>query len=553
DMFPTNAYIDVELRASDVAVPPNSATETYRFTTEDRIPPEFDATTLAPRNGAEEVAINTVISVYVSDAPNGDDIEFNSGIDENSINFRVNGVARNFEVVWLGAPYRALIKHNITGLQYCSDVDVDVDCQDLEGNSMPTASWSFKTDGCYSRIRVPETLEFDRTAKDGDPSIEFLTIENVGYQTLNVTAIDVIDGREHFSVPDNLLLPLPIAGQGSYNLAVTFAPKQYGDMNGRIRFRVAADEEGDDTPPAVYTDLIGGAGYPPVVKLVTMQYSEVTSARGGPFTALAEIGDPDGDLDVESVEIKIHSNAIGSIDWGYMNDEGVDGDLVPFNGVYTFQYEFNSYVPPDDYLVTVEVVDRLGYRSTPWPYLRIDEYENYQAPPADDFPNGMALLSAPDSVYCLDSCVDTLVPNKDRSSSSSQKKGTKAEDTGLTRPYIEAAGYGGWEHTFMTTRGGRLMIQARVRNSDSGYGKLGWGSIDEVELLLWDGNRIGDGLFLRDNVATGVYGDVANDGMFVLVLDDVDVQIASGEYVLKLIATDIYGNQSLVWPYFHVE
>jgi len=130
---------------------------------------------------------------------------------------------------------------------------------------------------------------------------------------------------------------------------------------------------------------------------------------------------------------------------------------------------------------------------------------------------------------------------------------TKAAPSDVQRPWIVAAGFGGWEYTFLTTQGGRLMVYARVRNDASAMGRLGWGRIDSVELLLPNGEPIGDGLFLKDDEATGVYGDVANDGTFVLKLDDLSVDLEAGDYILKLVATDIYGNESLVWPYFHVE
>ena len=105
----------------------------------------------------------------------------------------------------------------------------------------------------------------------------------------------------------------------------------------------------------------------------------------------------------------------------------------------------------------------------------------------------------------------------------------------------------------MTTQGGKLMVQARVRNSATGLGRLGWGRVDTVELLLSGGVRIGDGWFLTDDEGTGVYGDVANDGTFVLKLEGLEAELQSGNYILELVATDIYGNESLVWPYFHVE
>jgi len=540
--FSDNTIVDVELGASDLADPSNSQTESYRFTLQDTLPPMYEPINFAPRHGAEEVAIDAIVSLFVKDeADPAAGIEFNSGIDDSSVRFSLNGeLQNNVEVVWLGAPYRALIKCQAS-LNYCQDVTAKVECRDLEGNSMEPAVWSFKTDGCYSRLRVPETLEFNRTPKDGGLDVQTLSIQNVGYQVLTVSDIEITIGGAHYSLPGTLQLPLSIDGQDSYALDVSFSPRRFGDLNGRIKFTPAADN--GETPPPVYTDLVGSAGYPPVVEIVTLEYSGITSARGGLFMALAEVGDPEGDADIERVEIRIQSDDMGQIDWGEMNDDGINGDMVPRDGVYSFQYMLTSYVPPDDYLVTVEVIDRMGYASTPWPYLRVDEHASFSGTPFED----NLRLNSTTSILARSGYAKALVD------APPARRKTKAPPSDVEKPWIRAAGFGSWEYTFMTTQGGKLMIQARVRNSATGLGSLGWGRVDTVELLLSGGVRIGDGWFLTDDEGTGVYGDVANDGTFVLKLEGLELDLESGNHILELVATDIYGNESLVWPYFHVE
>ncbi len=539
--FADNTIVDVELGASDLADPANAQTESYRFTLQDTLPPTFDPVNFAPRHGAEEVAVNTVISLVVKDERNPEaGIEFNSGIDESSVIMTLNNQPQsNVQVEFIIAPWVALI-HCQASLEHCQDVVVRVECRDLEGNSMVPAVWSFKTDGCYSRIRVPETLEFNRTPKDGGPDVQTLAVQNVGYQVLTVSDIEITIGSAHYSLPETLQLPLLIDGQDSYDLDVSFSPKRFAEIGGRIKFTPAADN--GDTPPAVYTELVGTAGYPPVVEIVTLEYSEVSSARGGPFFAYAEVGDPDGDADIERVEIKIQSDDMDRIDWGVMHDDGINGDISARDGVYSFQFEFTSSVPPDDYLVTVEVIDSIGYTSTPWPYLRVDEHASFTGTAFDDY----LRLEPTISILARSGYTKALVD------APPAKRRTKAPPSELERPWIQAAGFGGWEYTFMTTQGGKLMVHARVRN-DGGFGRFGWGRIDTVELFMPGRERIADGWFLTDDVRTGVYDDIANDGRFVLQLEDLELELASGDYILELVATDIYGNESLVWPYFHVE
>jgi len=549
--FAPNTIVDVELGASDLAVPPNTKTESYRFTLEDTVPPTYSTVNFAPRPNSQEVAVDTVVSLVVKDEPNpGAGIEFNSGIDESSVVMSFNNQPQsNVQVTWVMAPYVAIIKCQAS-FEHCETVTVRAECKDLEGNSMVPAMWSFKTAGCYSRIKVPETLQFNRTPKDGGPDIQTLVIQNVGYQDLVISKIDIVSGAPHFSLalPDGFFMPLTIHGQESFDLKISFSPKKYGDVNGRIVFTVEGDD-GDAAQPA-YTDLVGSAGYPPVVKIVTLEYSDISSARGGPFKAFAEVGDPDGNDDISRVEIKIQGDDFGPINWGTMNDDGVAGDFVARDGVYSFQYTFDGFVPPGDYLVTVDVVDSIGYESTPWPYLRVDEYSSFAGSPSGgELPLGQITNSIVDQMASTRAIVD--IPA--RRGTSRQTRRTKAAPSDTQRPWIRAAGYGGWEYTFLTTHGGRLMVYARVRNDASDMGKIGWGRVASVELLLPNGEPIGDGLFLKDDEATGVYGDVANDGTFVLKLDDVNVNLEAGDYILKLVATDIYGNESLVWPYFHVE
>ncbi len=544
--FSPNTIVDVELGASDLAVPPNTKTESYRFTLEDTVPPTYSPVNFAPRAGSQEVAVDTVVSLVVKDEPNPEaGIEFNSGIDETSVVMTFNNQPQpNVQVTWVMAPYVAIIKCQAS-FEHCEDITVRAECKDLEGNSMLPAMWSFKTAGCYSRIRVPETLEFNRTPKDRGIDIQTLVIQNVGYQDLTISKIDIVSGAPHFSLalPDGFLLPLTIHGQDSYNLDMSFSPKKYGDVNGRIVFTVEGDD--GDAPPPAYTDLVGSAGYPPVVKIVTLEYSNVSSARGGPFKAFAEVGDPEGNDDISRVEIKIQGDDFGPINWGMMNDEGQAGDFVAGDGVYSFQYTFGGFVPPGDYLVTVNVVDSIGYESTPWPYLRVDEYSSFTGtPPGDYLAFNHSTNSIVDQMGSTRAIVDIPAKRGTR---------TKAAPSDVQRPWIMAAGYGGWEYTFLTTQGGRLMVYARVRNDASAMGRLGWGLINSVELLLLNGEPIMGGLFLKDDEATGVYGDVANDGTFILKLDDLTTDLQAGDYILKLVATDIYGNESLVWPYFHVE
>ncbi|MCD6326472.1 hypothetical protein J7M28_02810 [bacterium] len=543
--FNTNTIVDVDLSASDLATPnPNTGVESYRFTLVDIIPPIYYRETFSPRDGETNVGIDALISVSISDMPDIENgIEFNSGIDENSVQMRVNGQIVQHQLAWTTIPFGAVVKYQ-GNLEHCSDVAVEVSVSDLEGNAMlPPASWSFKTGRCYPRMTVPESIQFDRTPKAGTigalPNTKTLNIQNTGWSPLTIEEIHVTKGSGHFSF-NAPALPLMIQAQDTYPLVVSFQAQKFGEAEGEITIiplDTGGAEEGYPLLPGRVA-LTGDAGYPPVVELASHEYSKVTSDRGGDFQAIAQVADPDGDDDIVQVIISLEGEP-----WGELNDAGVNGDWQPGDGVYSFSYNFAPGVARGSYLVTIEAVDSLGYHSVPWPRVRVSPYEDFFSAGElqDPFERDMRALS-----------ISTGMETKTHSTPQvALKRGAKGGPSAFTRPVVMMTGFLNWDYTFMHSNGGKFCAFSRVRDDDAKF--AGWGAIDTVELMLEGGERIGSGLFLSDSIASGVPGDVEDDGAFVLVLDDVPSGLIPNDYILEIIATDIYGNESLAWPYFHVE
>ncbi|MBN2208132.1 MAG: hypothetical protein JW759_02390 [Candidatus Coatesbacteria bacterium] len=111
-------------------------------------------------------------------------------------------------------------------------------------------------------------------------------------------------------------------------------------------------------------------GYKPVIVSAGYWNSFLFSYRGHLYmTAL--VLDPDGPDAVASVGVY---DSFGNPTGLYMNDEGIDGDVVPGDRIYTTTLPILFGAPPNQlYLFRVVAINRNGYASDPWPYVRIHE------------------------------------------------------------------------------------------------------------------------------------------------------------------------------------
>lgn len=112
-------------------------------------------------------------------------------------------------------------------------------------------------------------------------------------------------------------------------------------------------------------------GYRPVI--VTAGYWHTRLWRTGGYLYMsALILDPDGPEDVATVAV--YDSRTGLPTGIYMNDQGLDGDLVPGDDIYTATYGAVLGADPNKlYLFRIVAFDMNGNSSDPWPFIRIHE------------------------------------------------------------------------------------------------------------------------------------------------------------------------------------
>ncbi|MFC1651972.1 Ig-like domain-containing protein [Patescibacteria group bacterium] len=132
--------VNVSVDAADLATPPNvMPTYNYSFVTEDATAPYTDNYNPAP--GATDVPVDTNVVFQIHDDA--------SGVNLNSIQVDVNGVVYQqgipgFSTVAISDGYQVTI-NPASNFPYNTVIPVDIDAQDVEGNVMPTYSYSFTT------------------------------------------------------------------------------------------------------------------------------------------------------------------------------------------------------------------------------------------------------------------------------------------------------------------------------------------------------------------------------------------------------------------------
>ena len=238
------------------------------------------------------------------------------------------------------------------------------------------------------------------------------------------------------------------------------------------------------------------ADLPPIVEYAGFGPSSVTEAQGGDLFVFAKVSTPDGRNDISSVEIFFSGEPTGL----FLHDDGLDGDAVRGDGVFTF---FMRLLPgtftKGHYLIEIIATDSSGLQSDMWPYLSV--HAGAKRP--------LAPLALSDH--------------------------TAAAANG--QPVILAAGFC---DSSITTQGGTVRVEALVSDPD------GLDDVSGVELLLAGGVHLG--IWLRDD---GQQGDeVAHDGIFTLYTDA--GRLDQGDLLLELVAYDREGHKSDTWPYLVV-
>jgi hypothetical protein len=237
---------------------------------------------------------------------------------------------------------------------------------------------------------------------------------------------------------------------------------------------------------------------PPVIALAGW------GASSGPlFQAIAVVSDPEND--VSGVELLVNDQPTGLL----LNDSGGGGDAIGGDGVWTLQNSGLS-LPPGRYLIGMRAVDSQGAVSDTWPYFTVGAQRRLE----------------PSEYPSVDQIRDSL--------------DTALEAMGIqsgTVPRVLLAGY--VDTNLSASEAGTFRMVARVDGRE----------IADVQ-ALFAGIPLPGPVVLLDNGSQGDFQ--GGDSYFTFGATGLPPVTVSGRVLLELVARDLFGAQSDVWPYLTV-
>jgi len=222
------------------------------------------------------------------------------------------------------------------------------------------------------------------------------------------------------------------------------------------------------------------------------------------FQAIAVVSDPEGD--VNRVELLIN-DAPTNI---FLNDSGSGGDAITGDGVWTLQQSGGLNLPPGRYLIGMRAIDSQGSVSDPWPYFNVGAQRRLEP---SEYP--------------------TVELIRDQLDAALEQMGIQSGAT----PRILLAGY--MDTNISATQGGVFRIVARADGAQ----------VTQVE-TMFAGVALPGPVVLLDNGAQGDFQ--GGDGYFTFTANGLPPVTVSGRVPLELVARDLFGGQSTVWPYLTV-
>lgn len=241
---------------------------------------------------------------------------------------------------------------------------------------------------------------------------------------------------------------------------------------------------------------------PPKVNLAGYYNTFISRDLPGYFVLLAWITDPDGEADVQEVQLGI-AGVPANV---YMYDDGTHGDFAAKDTIFTFGNFNTAPVPqamPGHYLLTIHAVDYYGQYSDPWPFLVI---------------HNEGLLQSQNSSSWEDIYFHTL---------NQLSTANEAMARGASRPQIW---FGGYMDTYLSTQSG---------------GQL------NMMIIAWDADGVSDVAAVElyyNKIPTGTYLINTGGGVFVLNAT-IPAGIPAMDLLIEAIAIDHSGNKSDLWPY----
>jgi len=246
----------------------------------------------------------------------------------------------------------------------------------------------------------------------------------------------------------------------------------------------------------------------PIILAAGFLDSELSETRGGELYFRALVMDPDGDDDIKKVELVIDGERAEK----FFRDDGKKADETAGDSLYSMNLVFfpNSIQKGlhKEYGIIAE--DLMGRTSTIWPKLHVEDEKGFSPHPNYDF-------NIP------------LFGEKIMSLARFQAEMNRYNE----KPLILAGGYG---DTSLTSAGGTLKYFAILPEwSDSSW---------KVE-ILYEMNPTG--IYLYD---TGFDFDLFGGRVYAFTSEM--SSFPPGDYVFELQATDGFGSESVVFPYFEV-
>lgn len=364
---------------------------------------------------------------------------------------------------------------------------------------------------------VNDTIEGDDEGQLGqDPdaplpgySIAYLDDRDQALEIYDVSEMDLKLGGRY--APG--LLKLPAAG-GSHPVTVQLRNREYGDYQGSPHtqscdpgwggweYLNVGDEEGirEDNDPKCeeddnendgkpHRDYLEVANQRPVIWLAGFTPDWDNMQNGLKFNLNAVITDPDGDTVTADVYY-------GSTKFESMSDLG--------NGRYSWRYNSGDPGWPKRTLgFSIKAKDFEGKQSLIWPSLQILQESNAEE------------TGDPDLISC-----------------------GAAKQPNLGQPYISYAGFG--LSTLSKDKGGNFQALAFVDDPQT------LTDIDKVEVYFY---RQPTGLLLKDNGRSGDFG--AHDGVYGAKGGPYEPSLFErllNLYQLEIVATDMAGHRSPMWP-----
>jgi len=226
--------------------------------------------------------------------------------------------------------------------------------------------------------------------------------------------------------------------------------------------------------------------------------------NGGSVTFMAIAPDPD------IARIEIYYEGVGT--GVYLVDDGTQGDWTAGDDIFMLVVSNVApySVPSGTYFLSLAVTDNCGNAGMVWPYLTVFPGESFAAPP----PHG-----AHDWTKLLHNTMAKMAP-----------------DSG--RPQVGCGGF--YDSYITTTNGGNLTLMAYVQDPD--------GLIDIASVEIYYGGAP-TGVLLPDDGTQGDWN--AGDGLYMISVP-VSGGIPAMDYLVEVVARDLSGNQSMMYPYLTV-